>query len=61
MWAYLFSLLPSKQPALNVDEVAKAMQIDFELRLQGLISDTAYYHSNDIRQLISRQTDEPKS
>ncbi len=40
------------QEAIGVDDVASAMKLEYELRLTGKISNTAFYQSNAMRELL---------
>jgi len=50
--AFITKVLPAKQKAMNVEDVANAMKIEFEMRLNGKIEKTAFYKPNDMFALI---------
>ena len=50
--ALIARLLPAKQKAMNVEDVASAMKIEFEMRLNGKIEKTAFYKPNEMFELI---------
>lgn len=52
--AFIARILPAKHKAINVQDVANAMKIEFELRLNGKINKTTFYHSDDMRELIQQ-------
>lgn len=45
-------LMPAKQKAMKVEDVAKAMKIEFEMRLNGKIEKTAFYKPNEMFKLL---------
>ena len=52
--ALIARIILAKQKAINVEDIATAMKIEFELRLDGKIKKTAFYHSDAMRELILR-------
>jgi hypothetical protein len=50
--ALIVQLLPAKQKAMKVEDVANAMKIEFEMRINGKIEKTAFYKPNEMLELI---------
>lgn len=53
--ASLSRMLPAKQRAINVNEVAKAMVVEYELRSKKNLIGVEYYSSDDMRSLIENK------
>jgi uncharacterized protein YbjT (DUF2867 family) len=45
-------IIPANQNAMNVEDVASAMKIEFEMRLNDKIEKTAFYKPNEMFELI---------
>ena len=52
--AFIASMMPAKQKAIKVEDVATAMKLEFDLRLSGEIENNAYYDSDAMRKLIKK-------
>ena len=51
--ALLAKLTPAKQKAIKVEDVAQAMMIEYDSRMEGDPARIAYYSSDDMRELIA--------
>ena len=53
MGALLAKLTPAKQKAIKVEDVAQAMMIEYDSRIERDPARIAYYSSDDMRELIA--------
>jgi len=53
--AFIASLMPAKQKAIKVEDVATAMKLEFDLRLGEKIEKIRYYDSDSMRKLLKNE------